>query len=115
MSNIPNEHNLFEVYQDFANYYLSKNKSIIFDIFYGCTNIVTSCVICKSEIHNVQVNNILFFPLEEVRKYKNKDSNTPVNLIDCFEYNRRCDTYPSYYCNSCNNNNSTAISFTRYL
>ena len=112
---IPNEHNLFEVYQDFANYYLSKNKSIIFDIFYGCTNIVTSCVICKSEIHNVQVNNILFFPLEEVRKYKNKDSNTPVNLIDCFEYNRRCDTYPSYYCNSCNNNNSTAISFTRYL
>ena len=112
---IPNEHNLSEVYQDFANYYLSKNKSIIFDTFYGCTNIVTSCLYCKSEIHNVQVNNILFFPLEEVRKYKKKNSNTPVTLIECFEYNQRYDTYPSYYCNSCHNNNSTAISFTRYI
>ena len=112
---VPNEHNLSEVYQDFANYYLSKNKSIIFDIFYGCTNIVTSCLKCYSQIHNVQVNNILFFPLEEVRKYKNKDSNTPVNLIDCFEYNQRCDTYPSYFCNACHDNNSAAISFTRYI
>ena len=112
---VPNEHNLMEVYQDFANYYLSKNKSIIFDIFYGCTNIVTSCCLCGSEIHNVQVNNIIFFPLEEVRKYKKKDTNTPVTLIDCFEYNQRYDIYQSYFCNVCNNNKSTAASFTRYL
>ena len=112
---IPNEHNLQEVYQDFANYYLSKNKSIIFDIFFGCTNIVTTCNNCKSEIHNVQVNNIIFFPLEEVRKFKNKNTNTPVNLIDCFEYNQRSDIYYSYFCNACHNNNTTANSYTRYL
>ena len=112
---VPNEHNLLEVYQDFANYYLSKNKSIIFDIFYGCTNIVTACRNCGSEIHNVQVNNIVFFPLEEVRKYKKKDTNTPVTLMDCFEYNQRYDIYQPYFCNNCYNNNSIAMSFTRYL
>ena len=112
---VPNEHILEEVYKDFSNYYLSKNKSIIFDIFYGCTNIVTSCINCKSELHNVQVSNILFFPLEEVRKFKKYNNETPVTINDCFEYNQRCDVYESYYCNVCNNNNSTAISFTRFL
>ena len=53
---LPDEHKLEEVYQDFANYYLSKNKSIILDIFYGCSNIVTYCLNCESELHNVQVN-----------------------------------------------------------
>ena len=112
---IPDERKLEEVYKDFSNYYLSKNKSIIFDIFYGCTNIVTSCINCKSELHNVQVSNILFFPLEEVRKFKKYNNETPVTINDCFEYNQRCDVYESYYCNVCNNNNSTAISFTRFL
>ena len=112
---VPDEHNLLDVYKDFSNYYLSKNKSIIFDIFYGCSNIVTSCINCKSEIHNVQVNNIIFFPLEEVRKYKHYDSQTPVTINDCFEYNQKYDLYQSYYCNACHNNNSQAISFTRNL
>ena len=112
---VPNEHILEEVYQDFSNYYISKNRSIIFDIFYGCTNIVTSCINCKSALHNVQVSNILFFPLEEIRKFKNYNSETPVTINDCFEYNQRYDVYESYYCNTCNNNNSTAISFTRFL
>ena len=112
---IPDERKLEEVYKDFANYYLSKNKSIIFDIFYGCTNIVTGCVNCRTESHNVQVSNILFFPLEEVRKFRNYNNEMPVNIYDCFEYNRRIDVYHSYYCNYCHNNNSTAISFTRHL
>ena len=112
---VPNEHSLYEVYLDFSNYYLSKNKSIIFDIFYGCTNIVTACLNCRSEIHNVQVNNIIFFPLEEIRKFKKYDSKTPVTVLDGFEYNQRYETYLSYYCNDCHNDNSTAISFTRYL
>ena len=112
---IPDERNLEEVYKDFSNYYLSKNKSIIFDIFYGCTNIVTSCIYCKTESHNVQVNNIIFFPLEEVRKFKNYSLDTPVKIYDCFEYNQRTEIYDSYYCNYCHNNNSTVISFNRYL
>ena len=112
---VPDEHKLEEVYQDFANYYLSKNKSIILDIFYGCSNIVTYCLNCRSELHNVQVNNIIFFPLEEVRKYKNYNKETPVTINDCFEYNQKYDTYQSFYCGSCHNDNSTAISFTRNL
>ena len=112
---VPDEHKLEEVYQDFANYYLSKNKSIILDIFYGCSNIVTYCINCGSELHNVQVNNIIFFPLEEVRKYKNYNKETIVTINDCFEYNQKYDTYQSFYCGSCHNDNSTAISFTRNL
>ena len=112
---IPDERKLEEVYKDFSNYYLSKNKSIIFDIFYGCTNIVTGCLRCKTESHNVQVSNIIFFPLEEVRKFRNYNNETPVNVYDCFEYNRRMDVYYSYYCNYCHYNDSTAVSFTRYL
>ena len=112
---VPNKHKLEEVYLDFSNNYLSKNKSKIFDIFYGCTNIVRSCINCHCELHNVQVCNILIFPLEEVRKYKKYNTETPVTINDFFEYNQRCNVYESYYCNGCNKNNSTAISFTRFL
>ena len=112
---IPNEHILEEVYKDFSNYYLSKNKSIIFDIFFGCTTIITCCMYCHSQTYNVQVNNILFFPLEEVRKFKKKDKETPVTIYDCFDYNQRYDIYESYFCGSCNNNNSTVISYSKYL
>ena len=81
--------------KDFSNYYLSKNKSIIFDIFFGCTTIITCCMYCHSQTYNVQVNNILFFPLEEVRKFKKKNKETPVTIYDCFDYNQRYDIYES--------------------
>ena len=32
---ITNDHILEEVYKDLSNYYLSKNKSMIFNIFFG--------------------------------------------------------------------------------
>ena len=114
---IPNEHIFEEVYKDFSNYYLSKNKSIIFDIFFGCTTIITCCLDmkCRSQTYNVQVNNIVFFPLEEVRKFKNKNHETPVTIYDCFDFNQRHDIYESYYCSGCSNNNSTVISFSKYL
>ena len=112
---VPNQHDLSQVYKDFENCYLSKNKSFIFDIFFGCQNIITSCLNCNTSLYNVQVNNIIFFPLEEIRKYKNKNYDTPVIIQDCFEYTQKYETYNSYYCNVCYNNNSQAISFTKYL
>ena len=46
-----------------------------------------TCLNCKFTTYNVQCFNILIFPLEEVRKYKNKLNNT-VDIIECFEYYR---------------------------
>ena len=100
---IPNDSNLVEVYNNFVNNYNNKNKSIISDEFYGFINNYTTCGFCNTRIHNVQIINILFFPLEEVKKFKNYKHNN-VSILDCFEYYEKMDIYPSFYCNSCNRN-----------
>ena len=46
---------------------------------------------------------------------KNKNYETPVTIYDCFDFNQRYDIYESYYCSGCSNNNSTVISFSKYL
>ena len=100
---IPNENNLNEVFYCFANEYKNNNNSIISDEFYGYTNSFTTCEFCKYQINNVQVINILFFPLEEIRKYKNTKHNN-VSILDCFEYHEKVNIYPSFYCNYCKRN-----------
>ena len=101
----PNETNLNEVFYCFSNEYSNKNKSIISDEFYGYTNSSTTCSFCNYNINNVQILNILFFPLEEIRKFKNyKHKN--VFIIDCFEYYEKTDIYPSFHCNNCKSDSS---------
>ena len=97
-----NNNNLIEVFQNFFSEYNNKNKSIISDEFYGYTNSMTSCEFCNNTIHNVQTINMLFFPLEEVRKFKRYNSKN-IRINDCFEYYERIDIYPSFYCNNCKN------------
>ena len=97
---IPNPHDFYSVYNDFIQYYNSTNNSIISNEFYGCFNSMTTCYNCKCNIHNIQSMNILFFPLEEVRKFKNRSKNE-VSIIECFEHYERFDIYPSFYCNIC--------------
>ena len=100
---IPNNTNLNEVYNNFVNYYSNKNKSLISDEFYGFINNYTTCGCCNIKIHNVQIINILFFPLEEVKKFKNYNHNN-VSILDCFEYYEKMDIYPSFHCNYCQRN-----------
>ena len=53
--------------------------------------------------HNIQCYNILIFPLEEVRKYKNRNQNI-VDIIECFEYyekNEFMNGQNQIYCNNC--------------
>ena len=52
-------------------------------------------------MHNVQALNILFFPLEEVRKFMRYNNSNTVKIIDCFKYYEKQEIYPSFYCNSC--------------
>ncbi len=61
---------------------------------------MTTCGYCGITIHNVQVMNILFFPLEEVRKFMMYQNNT-VKIEDCFKYNEKQEIYSSFYCNNC--------------
>jgi len=100
---IKNDSDFNEVYNNFVNYYNNKNKSIISDEFYGFINNNTTCGYCNVKIHNVQIINILFFPLEEVKKFKNYKHNN-VSILDCFEYYEKMDIYPSFHCNYCKRN-----------
>ena len=98
----PNPFIFMEVYNDFVNYYSYQNNSIISNEFYGCTDNMTTCCFCRKTIHIMQLVNILFFPLEEVRKFKGYYENVSVPLESCFEYYEKYEMYPSFYCNNCN-------------
>ena len=88
------------VFSDFYQNYINKNKSIISEEFNGYTNSMTSCGCCRTTIHNVQTFNILFFPLEEIRKFMNY-KHTNVLIKDCFQFYQRYNIFPSFYCNKC--------------
>lgn len=98
-------------YNSFMDHYNGHNDSIMTNEFHFYTNNMTTCSNCKKTIHSVQTDNILFFPLEEVRKFKGYNNNS-VSINDCFEYYER-QTYSDYTCNNCNyncyGNNSTKI------
>ena len=90
------------VLYDFHLNYSNTNQSIITEEFNGYTNSMTACGFCGTTIHNVQTFNILFFPLEEIRKFKNYRHNV-VTVKDCFEFYQRNNIFPSFYCNKCKN------------
>ena len=96
----PNPTDFNAVYTKFKTDYTSINDSIMVQEFYGYNSIINNCSMCNTTIYNVQAFNILFFPLEEVRKYKNYNINK-VSILDCFDYNEKVDLYPSFYCNYC--------------
>jgi len=80
-----NDNNFFEVFKDFKENYLNKNQSLIIEEFNGYINSMTTCGFCGTTIHNVQSFNILFFPLEEIRKFINNRHNNVI-IKDCFRY-----------------------------
>ena len=89
-----NNMNFNLVFNEFIHNFNSQNQSIISREFYGCTNSMTVCSFCRVAIHNVQAYNILFFPLEEVRKFMNYQYNI-VKIEDCFRYYEKQEIYPS--------------------
>ena len=100
INNYVNDRNFNDVYRDFMKDFKNKNNSIISDEFYGICFSETTCGNCKTVIYNVQSYNILFFPLEEVRKFMNYNHNN-VRIIECFNYYQKYEIYTSFHCNSC--------------
>ena len=101
-NNFVNNRNFFDIYKDFMNDFNKKNKSLISDEFYGINFSETFCENCKTVTYNVQSYNILFFPLEEIRKFMNYNIHC-VRIYECFEYYQKYNLYSSFHCNACRN------------
>ena len=92
------------VFKEFEKYYKQNNKTIVSDEFYGFYNSMMKCCSCNTVTHNVQIMNILFFPLENVRKF----IHTPYNFVtldNCFEYYEAPELLKDnnqIFCNYCN-------------
>ena len=118
---IIDQRNKNQVFQNFIDDFKKRNQSIISDLFYAINCNITKCGNCQIEIYNYQIYFFLIFPLEEVRKFKNEFNNgfnqfnyfnyqnnfinsNEVNIIDCFEYNKKINYMTgqnAMYCNQC--------------
>ena len=95
--------NYENVFNNYIIYFTNNYQSVISGIFYGTQNIMTQCCICRKLINNVQFFNILDFPLESVRLFKNYPQNM-ASIYDCFEYYEKCQILTGQnqkYCNNC--------------
>ena len=104
-----NQFNENEVRNSFFNYFKQNYKSVISNLFYGTQRTVTECLRCGASTYNYQIISNLFFPLEEVRKFKliqNYEGNTAyVSFYDCldyFQHTSRLTGQNNIYCNNCN-------------
>ena len=103
INQVQNQYDYETTFRVFSNFFVNNYNSVISNLFYGMYNSMMTCLNCNVTTHNVQCFNIMIFPLEEVRKYKNKFNK--VNLNDCFEYYQKEDYMMGenqIYCNNCN-------------
>ena len=92
-------------YEKISNYYKNNYKSIISDIFYGFKNDTLTCTKCLNTSHSINLYDIMIFPIDEVKNYKNFPKNT-ISIEEFFEWNeRKIELYnnKNYFCNFCNN------------
>ena len=118
------------VFKCFINEFAKQNHSIISDLFYSTNCSITECSNCHIQLFNYQTYFFIVFPLEEVRKFKNKflqnnqynnfynqfnlfnqfnqfnniNNNNEVDIYDCFDYDRQINMMSgenSMYCNNC--------------
>ena len=76
-----NQYNREETLQYFFNEFQKTSKSVISDHFFVITETTQKCQNCKSHnipnyiCYNYNIQNCFYFPLEEIRKYKNNKLN----------------------------------------
>ena len=122
----PNEPlNQYDKNNAFKNfmYEFQNELSIISDIFFGLNETTNICLYCKDDYNKKNLNNpicynygifnVIIFPLEEVKNYRNIlnrsnnimiNNNNVVNLYECFNYNQKTDYFQGEnknYCNIC--------------
>ena len=105
------------MFNKFINNFKQTQKSIISDLFYALNCNVTQCSNCRVMFYNYQIYFFLFFPLEEIRKFKmqnndwfsgfinnNLNLNNTVDIYDCFNYDMKVNYMTgdnAMYCNYC--------------
>ena len=101
------------MFNNFVNYFKNYYCSIIIDLFYEFNSIATECINCKVVTYYYQIYYYMFFPFEEIRKFKlshlsgsinNNINYNTVNIYDCFEYDRKtelCVDENARYCGYC--------------
>ena len=103
------------MFQIFAQDFITSNKSVISDLFYGVNYNITQCGYCGTRSFNYQTYFFLVFPLEEVRIFKSQNNlnynfnnnyfnSNEVNIYDCFFYDQRINYMTGsniMYCNFC--------------
>ena len=92
-----------EMLKDFYKHFYNNHQSIISELFFHVEHYIFECCECKKTGHFYNHSSLLVFRLEEVRKYKNELNNNmnqyntfddlTVNILDCFEYYQRIDTF----------------------
>jgi len=116
---IPQILNRYDRVNAFNNFYseFQKESSIISKTFFGFIETSNVCRICNhlynekaqkiSKSYNYEIFNCLTFPLEEIKKMKNKNNNLQnnyISLYDCFMYNKTTPIAAgnnSNYCSKC--------------
>ena len=109
-----------------------KELSIVTDIFFGIQETRTQCFNCRNIYssqgrnppicYNFQIFNFIIFPLEEVRKMKNRNNfnNSDINIVnlyDCFKYNQEPIIFTGEnrnHCNICNKLNDCSYTTLIY-
>ena len=98
-----NNNNFNSCFNDFIKKYNSQNNSIISNEFQGCINTSIICSNCKNYSNLIEIFQILFFPLKQV-KYFMKYKINSIRINHCFEFNEKEDIIPLFHCNNCNQN-----------
>ena len=108
-----NYENIFEIQKDkiqmytkFVNSFNKSHNSFIQSLFFAVNYNMCQCHNCQALTYNFQIYYYLFFPLEEVRKFKSNYNNiiNELNLSDCFDYARSENIMKddnAVYCNYC--------------
>ena len=90
----------------FRTKYFQENKSIITDLFYFDQANITTCLNCGTKIYNFAMHNILIFPLEKTRLFKEQKERDFANVkikdcLDCHVNPEQNQPGNTFYCNSC--------------
>ena len=108
-----NYENIFQIQKDkiqmytkFVNSFNKSHNSFIQSLFFAVNYNMCQCLNCQALTYNFQIYYYLFFPLEEVRKFKSNYNNiiNELNLSDCFDYARSENIMKddnAVYCNYC--------------
>ena len=101
-----NKKSIFDLFNEEV---ISKNNSIISQLFYATNCNTTRCCKCNTQIYNFQTYFFIVFPLEEVRKFKNdlinqQNQNNQYNLMNNYQ-----NQFNNFNCNQQFQNNNYII------